>query len=389
MSRIAIVGGGAAGMMCAALLIENGYDVTLFEKNDKCGRKLAITGKGRCNVTNNCSPSDFVKNIPTNPSFLYSSVNRFAPSDTIDFFENHGVPLKTERGNRVFPQSDSAYSIVDALYGVVKKKTVFRTVSGLVCENGRIRGITAGGKEYYYDAVVVATGGRSYPLTGSTGDGYRFAEELGIEVTPPKPSLIPLVSPSKDCPKMMGLSLKNVEISLFKDGKKIYGDFGEMMFTHFGLTGPVILSSSAYIDGFKDHRYSLSIDLKPALDEKKLDERLLRDFSENINRNFANSLSALLPSKMIPVFVDRTGIDPEKKINSVTKEERAKIVSLLKDFRFEITGTRPIDEAIITRGGVSVKELNPKTMESKKVSGLYFIGEVIDVDGYTGGFNLQ
>lgn len=385
----AIIGGGASGMMCAALLSELGEEVVLFEKNTKCGRKLAITGKGRCNVTNNCSKEVFFANIPTNPRFLFSAYSRFSPADTMDFFESRGVPLKTERGNRVFPVSDRAYDIVDALFNEIKTLVRYEKVISVTVENGRAVGLKTVKKEYRFDNIVVATGGMSYPLTGSDGDGIRFAEELGLETVQPCASLVPLCSRSKDCAKLMGLSLKNVSLKIQLDGKEVYSDFGEMLFTHFGLSGPMILSASATLKNPESGLYTAHVDLKPALDEKTLDARLLKDFSENINRDFGNSLGGLLPSKLIPVFVSRSGIPSSKKVNSITKEERKTIISLLKDFEIPISGTRPIEEAIITRGGISVNELNPRTMKTKKIDGLYFIGEVVDIDGYTGGFNLQ
>lgn len=390
MKKIAVIGAGAAGMMAAATALSCGAEVTLFEKNDRPGRKLAITGKGRCNLTNNCSPEEFFRNVPTNPRFLYSSYHRFSSQDTMAYFEGLGVPLKTERGNRVFPVSDRAYDIVDALVAQVKGHITYRRVSGIAVENGAVCGVKASGKLLPFDAVIVCTGGLSYPKTGSDGDGHRFANDLGLEVIPARPSLVPIESPDRYCKEMQGLSLKNVALRVEReDGKTVYTDFGEMMFTHFGVTGPMILSASSMIPDLGQTRYRLLIDLKPALDEKELDQRLLSDFSKNINRDFGNSLGALLPAKMIPVIVSLSGIAPHKKVNAITKEERKALVSLLKAFPVHLSTFRPINEAIITKGGVSVKELNPKTMEAKKISGLYFAGEVIDVDAYTGGFNLQ
>lgn len=377
-------------MTAAVKLIEYGADVTVFEKNDRTGLKLGITGKGRCNLTNNCTREEFMANIPTNPRFLYSAFSAFTPADTMEFFENMGVPLKTERGNRVFPVSDRAGDIVHALRDRIKGHVVNRRVTGICAENGRVTGITAGGKFLPFDAVILCTGGMSYPKTGSDGDGYRFAKALGHTVTPLRPSLVPIESPDRFCAEMQGLSLKNVAVSVTSDsGRGVYRDFGEMMFTHFGVTGPVILSASSMIPDLAPGKYILHIDLKPALDEKTLGDRLLSDFSKNINRDFANSLGALLPAKMIPVFVRLTGIPGGKKVNSITKEERRRVTALLKDFPVRLSRFRPIDEAIITKGGISVKEIDPKTMQSKLVSGLFFAGEIIDVDGYTGGFNLQ
>lgn len=377
-------------MMAAARAIANGCDVTLYERNDRLGRKLAITGKGRCNVTNNCSQDEFFRNVPTNPRFLYSSYSNFSSQDTMEFFENLGVPLKTERGNRVFPVSDRAFDIVDALASLVKKNVVHARVGGIEAENGEVIGVKVNGKTVRYDAVIVCTGGVSYLKTGSDGDGIRFARSLGLETVPCRPSLVPIESPDRNCPDMQGLSLKNVRIKAENEnGKTVYEDFGEMMFTHFGVTGPMILSLSSMIPDLGEKKYTLYIDMKPALDEKELDNRLLTDFGKSLNRDFINSLSALLPSRMIPVFVRMSGIAPERKVNSITKEERRSLVNLLKRFPVNLSGFRPINEAIITKGGVSVKEINPKTLESKKIKGLYFAGEVIDVDAYTGGFNLQ
>ena len=387
---VAVIGGGAAGMMAAARLISYGFDVTLYEKNERLGRKLAITGKGRCNVTNNCTRDDFFKNVPTNPRFLYSCYNAFGSQDVMEYFEGLGVPLKTERGNRVFPVSDRALDIVDALASQVKGHVKTARVSGIEVQNGQVTGIRIGNKIVSYDTVIVCTGGLSYKQTGSDGDGLRFARQLGLETVSPRPSLVPIESPDQICREMQGLSLKNVAITVVDgNGKTAYTDFGEMMFTHFGVTGPMILSASSMIPDIEEKNYTLYIDMKPALDEKELDNRILSDFSKNINRDFANSLSALLPSKMIPVIIKKSGISPDTKVNSITKEQRKNLVSLLKALPVRLSGFRDINEAIITKGGVSVRELDPKTMESKKIAGLYFAGEVIDVDAYTGGFNLQ
>ncbi len=377
-------------MMATARLLEGGADVTLFERNEKLGWKLGITGKGRCNLTNRCSFDEFLSHIKSNPRFLWSSLRRFSPEDTIAYFEERGVPLKTERGNRVFPVSDKAADIVAALREQVKGHTVTARVSALSAENGRINGVKVGEKILPFDAVLLATGGLSYPRTGSTGDGYRMAREMGHTVTALTPSLVPIESPDGFCAEMSGLSLRNVAISV-KDagGKELYADFGEMMFTHFGVTGPMILSASAELSDPQGRGFSLVIDLKPALDEKTLDARILADFEKNRNKNFENSLGGLLPAAMIPVVVRRTGIPPEKKVHSVTKEERAALGFLLKHFSVRLSRFRPIAEAIVTKGGVSVSEVDPKTMESKKVKGLYFAGEILDVDGRTGGFNLQ
>lgn len=389
-----IVGGGAAGMMAAITAAGLGKSTLLLEKMNRCGKKISITGKGRCNVTNNCTSDDFFANIPTNPRFLYSAYAGFNSQDCMDFFERLGVPLKTERGNRVFPVSDKAEDIVRALeqgcedYGVNR---IFSKVTEIITEDGAVKGVKCGSRTYFAPSVLIATGGKSYPGTGSDGDGYRFAEELGHTVTDIKPSLVPIESDDEYCREMMGLSLKNVVLTL-KDtvkNKAVFSEMGEMLFTHFGVSGPLVLSASSHIPQVESGRYIFYIDLKPALDEKKLDERILRDFKEIPNRIFANSLSKLLPSKMIPTVVELSGIDGEKQVNSVTKQERQRLVSLLKAFPVHIRSFRPIAEAIVTSGGVKVSEVSPKTMESKLVKGLYFAGEILDVDGYTGGFNLQ
>ena len=388
--KIAIIGGGPAGMMAAGSALELGASVTIFEGTDRLGKKLAITGKGRCNVTNNCSVNDFLENVTKNPRFLYTALNVFPPEKTIEFFEERGVELKTERGNRVFPTDDKAKTIVDAMKRYSSQATVIYEKVTSVEVNAEGGFTVKADESYNFDAVILATGGKSYPKTGSDGSGYRLAIKLGHSVTELKPSLIPIESKDKICSQMMGLSLKNVAIKILdKNEKCLYTDFGEMMFTHFGVTGPIILSASARIKDSNISDLTLSIDLKPALDEKTLDARLLSDFKENANKDFANSLSALLPSKMIMPFIEKTGIEPHKKVNSITKEERHKILATLKDFRIKLHELRPIDEAIITSGGIEVKQINPKTMESKIVPGLYFAGEMIDVDAYTGGFNLQ
>ncbi len=389
--RICIVGGGAAGMMAAGTATLLGASVTIFENTDRLGKKLAITGKGRCNVTNNCSVADFMENVTKNPRFLYAALNAFSPTDTIDFFKNLGVSLKTERGCRVYPESDKAKDIVDAMKKYASAANViYNKVTSIKNEADGTFTVTAANKSYSFDSVIIASGGRSYPLTGSDGSGYRLAMRLGHKVTELTPSLIPIESKSHLCPDMQGLSLKNVGISIKDKNRKIlYTDFGEMMFAHFGVTGPIILSASAHLRGVDISTLTLSIDLKPALDEKTLDQRLLSDFSEKSNKDFINSLGALLPSKMILPFISITGIDGRKKTNSITKEERRKILYTLKHFEIPLYRFRPIEEAIVTSGGVDTKEISPKNMESKIVPGLYFAGEVIDVDAYTGGFNLQ
>ena len=367
---VIVIGGGAAGLFCAGLLAEGGKRVLLLEKNDKVGRKLGITGKGRCNLTNDSEPRKVIENIPGNGRFLYSAVNSFTPRDMMEFIESRGVPLKTERGSRVFPVSDRAADIVNALLGYIRDTGVERvtaTAKSLIIENGVLKGVRTDKGAYCAGTVVIATGGVSYPLTGSTGDGYIFARQAGPTVVRPRASLVPLTGNGDMCAKMQGFSLKNVGVR-FTDGKgkTVYEDFGELMFTHFGVTGPVILSASAHLRNVGSERYTLHIDLKPALDEKKLDERILRDFDKYRNRAFRNALGDLAGHSMIPVIVER-----------------------FKDFTVEISGTRPIEEAVVTRGGVSVKEIDPKTMGSRYLDGLYFAGEVMDVDAYTGGFNLQ
>ena len=377
-------------MMAAGTAYLYGADVTIFESMPFLGKKLAITGKGRCNVTNASGIQELLDNITKNPLFLYSALSTYTPEDVMNTFENLGVHLKTERGNRVYPESDKAKDIVDALRRYCEgAKVIHEKVKKLyVNDDGSFTVKTD--KEYRFDKVILATGGKSYPLTGSDGSGYRLATALGHRVTELIPSLIPINSPSRLCPDMQGLSLKNVAIKIFDQNNNVlYTDFGEMMFTHFGVTGPMILSASAHLRNRDISTLTLSIDLKPALDEKTLDARLLSDFKQNANKDFINSLSGLLPTKMIEPFILLTGIDERKKINLITKEERKAILSTLKDFRIPLSSFRPIEEAIVTSGGVEVKEISPKSMESKIVPGLFFAGEVIDVDAYTGGFNLQ
>lgn len=389
-SRIAVIGGGAAGMMAAGTAVLSGAEVTIFESTDRLGKKLAITGKGRCNVTNNCTRDEFLENVTKNPRFLYAALSAFSTDDTMTLFESLGVPLKTERGRRVFPVSEKAIDIVNALRSYSSAADViYKKVSAIKRdEDGFV--VTAGKKDYYYDKVIIATGGKSYPLTGSDGSGFTLAIKLGHSVTELIPSLIPIVSHSPLCRDMQGLSLKNIEIKIKNAAEKIvYADFGEMMFAHFGVTGPVILSASAHLRDFDISTLKLSIDLKPALDEKTLDQRLLSDFSKKANRDLINALGDLLPSKMIEPFISYCNIDSRKKVNLITKEERHKILNALKGFEIPLDGYRPIEEAIVTSGGVEVKEITPKSMESKIVPGLYFCGEVIDVDAYTGGYNLQ
>ena len=390
--KIAVVGGGAAGMFCAIACAEAGASVTLFERNEKLGRKLGITGKGRCNLTNNCGTvQNFMANVPRNPRFLYTALARLSPADLMDWFEMRGLALKTERGNRVFPVSDRAADVVGLLWRLVEEAgcTIKHArVEEILCHNGKIKGLRADGKTYSFDKVILATGGMSYPRTGSTGDGYRMASKLGHTIVPPSPSLAPLCSSAHYCKEMQGLALKNVELALTKANKVIFSENGEMLFTHFGISGPLVLSASAHIDQ-DPKNYEIHLDLKPALDLQTLDRRMLSDFEKYKNKAFRNSLSDLLPSGMIPVMVALSGIDAEKKVNEITKEERLRLVELFKHFPIPLSGFRPIDEAIVTRGGVNVTEVNPKTMESKLIKNLYFAGEVLDLDAYTGGFNLH
>ena len=393
-NKVIIIGGGAAGLFAAISAAENGADVTLLEKNDRCGKKLRITGKGRCNVTNDCSTEEFLQNVPTNPRFLYSALSVLSTQDVKDFFESEGVPLKTERGRRVFPVSDKAQDIVSALVSACIArgvKIINEKVLSLIISDNTVKGVSTDCGEHLADAVIICTGGRSYTRTGSDGDGYTFAKAAGHTVTPLLPSLVPIVCAGKLCPSLQGLSLKNVSLSITDKNtkKEIYSDFGEMMFTHFGITGPMVLSASAHIPDISSGRYEAHINLKPALDEKTLDARILSDFSKYSNKDLINALDDLLPKKLIPVVVSLSKIDPRKKINSITREERQSLIDVIRDLRLSLTGFRPLEEAIITKGGVSVKEIDPKTMASKKCAGLYFAGEVIDVDAYTGGFNLQ
>lgn len=389
--RVIVIGGGAAGLMAAGFAAQNGAKVTVFEKMHRVGRKIMITGKGRCNLANECDVETFMQNVPVNNKFLYSAIYNFTPYDIIDFFNNLGLQTKTERGNRVYPISEKAVDVVDTMRNFALDngaKIVNKEVKSLLIENGVLKGIKAD-TDYYADSVIVATGGASYPLTGSTGDGYKFAKSVGHTVIPIKPSLVPLESDDKFCKDMQGLSLRNVALTVKnEDGKEIYKDFGEMLFTHFGISGPIVLSASCHMQNFDSHSYTAYIDLKPALSEEQLDLRIQKDFKENINKAVSNSFSKLLPKKMIPVVLKRWGVPFEKKCNSITKEERKNLVNLLKNFSVSISKPRPVSEAIITSGGVKVTEINPKTMESKLMPNLYFAGEVIDVDAYTGGFNL-
>lgn len=389
-NRICVIGGGAAGMMAAGTAFMYGADVTIFESMPFLGKKLAITGKGRCNVTNASSIQVLLDNVTKNPRFLYSAFSTLTPDDVIATFENLGVKLKIERGNRVFPESDKAKDIVNAMMKYCDGANIIHEKVKKIHKSKDGAFVVKTDKEYVFDRVILATGGKSYPLTGSDGSGYRLASSLGHHITELIPSLIPITSPSELCEEMQGLSLKNVGIKIVNEnGHVLYTDFGEMMFTHFGVTGPMILSASAHLRNHDISTLLLSIDLKPALDEKTLDMRLLSDFLKNANKDLINSISGLLPSKMIRPFIKLTGIDERKKVNAITKEERHLILTTLKDFRIPLLSFRPIEEAIITSGGIEVKEISPKTMESKILPGLYFAGEMIDVDAYTGGFNLQ
>lgn len=386
---IVIIGGGAAGMFAAATAVALGKKVLLLEKNDRLGKKLNITGKGRCNVTNDCTADEVLKNTPRNGRFLYSAMYGFPPERTMAFFESHGCPLKTERGNRVFPVSDRAMSVIAALKSAMQGVTVRQaTVDKIFAKDGKVCAVRADGALISAPRVILATGGKSYPATGSTGDGYTMAAQLGHTIIPPVGSLVPMVEDGDWCARMQGLSLRNVNVKLYNSKNKVvHEEFGELLFTHFGLSGPTILSMSAHMN--PKERYTVAIDLKPALDEKKLDERILRDFDQYQNRNFENALFDLYHKTMVPVIIARSGIDPETKVHSITRQQRRTLLELTKKFNVPIAGLRPVEEAIITAGGVKVSEIHPGTMESKLVQGLYFAGEVMDVNAYTGGFNLQ
>ena len=396
-AKIIVVGGGAAGLMAAGMAAKRGADVTVLERNARPARKLMITGKGRCNVTNACTlVNELTEQIPGNGRFLYGAFSRFMPYDTMDLFESMGVPLKIERGNRVFPASDRAVDIVDALVGFTRRSgariLTEQRVSSLILADGAVKGVRCeDGMRHEADAVVIATGGCSYPLTGSTGDGYALARSAGHTVVPPRPSLVPLEIRERWCADLQGLSLRNVAITVWdsRNYREVYNDFGEMLFTHFGVSGPVILSASAHIRDIEPGKYKLSIDLKPALSPERLDDRILRDLSRYSNRTMHNALLDLLPRSMIPVALALAEIPPELFANRLTRDMRRALCDVIKNLTCTISGARPIEEAIVTAGGVSTKEIDPKTMQSKLCQGLYFAGEVIDVDAYTGGFNLQ
>ena len=407
MNKVIVIGGGPAGMMAAITAKENKNDVLIIEKNNQLGKKLLITGKGRCNITSSLEMEDFIKNTPGNGMFLYSAYQQYTNKDIIQFLRRQGLEVKEERGNRIFPVTDKSMDVlkcftkkikeldIEIKYNTKVEEILTQTVDG----ETKAIGVRTDKEIIKANKIILATGGKSYPLTGSTGDGYQLTEKLGHSITEIKPSLVPLeVYDKAECKEMQGLSLRNTGIKLMdiEKDKQIYEDFGEMIFTHFGVSGPTILSSSAHLVRYKhidrlfhEKKIILKIDLKPALDEKKLNDRILRDFEEVKNKQFKNSLDKLLPQKLIPVIIKRSQIDPNKKVNEITKKEREQLIKEIKDFEIIIKGFRPIEEAIITSGGINIKEINPKTMESKKVKGLHFAGEIIDVDSYTGGFNLQ
>ena len=396
MGTVLVIGGGAAGMMAAYAAAKRGQTVRLYEKNEKLGKKIFITGKGRCNLTNGCEVEDLFANVVTNGKFLYSAFYGLTNRDVMELFEEWGCRLKVERGNRVFPVSDKSSDVIAAIAGAIRKAGVEihlnEEVSSLELRDGRCVGVRMKGQKrpVEADAVIVATGGLSYPTTGSSGDGYRFAAEAGLAVTECLPALVPFEVLEDDAKELQGLALKNIEATVYNGKKVLYREFGEMLFTHFGVSGPVLLSASSYAaKALKKGPLSLSIDLKPALSGEQLDARILRDFEEAKNKQFKNALNHLYPQKMIPVIIARSGISPEKRVNEITREERQALVRATKDFRLTLTGLRGYNEAIITQGGVSVKEIDPSTMESKKVPDLYFAGEVLDLDAVTGGFNLQ
>lgn len=397
MGKIFVVGGGASGMMAAITAARNGHKVTLFEKNEKLGKKLYITGKGRCNLTNACDRDTFFNNVISNPKFLYRAFHTLSTNDLIDFFEQLGLKTKIERGNRVFPLSDKSSDVISTLRDELNLLGVdirYKSeVSHILCESESFKGIKLKDKEeeLFADGIIIATGGLSYPLTGSTGDGYKFAKDYGHSVTELSPSLVPLYVSEPYIKELMGLSLRNISITINCGTKKIYSDFGELLFTHFGVSGPVILSASRYIIPYINSKedITLSIDLKPALTNEQLDARVLRDFDKFKNKQFKNSLGHLLPNKLIDVIIRLSYIDSDKQVNSITKEERRRLVNLLKNFTLNISKLAPYNQAIITKGGINIKEINPSTMESKLIKNMYFVGEVLDLDALTGGFNLQ
>lgn len=403
MPRVIVVGGGPAGMIAAITAAENGNDVTIIEKMPSFGRKLLITGKGRCNITSSLYMSEFIKNTPGNGRFLYSAFQNYTNKDIIEFLKRQGLEVKEERGNRIFPVTDKSIDVLNCFKKRIDelkiKYKLDTRVEKILVRDSEVLGVRTNKEIIQTDKIILATGGKSYPLTGSTGDGYKIAKDLGHTITPIKPSLVPLeVYEKEECKRLQGLSLRNVGIRIIDSERKklIYEDFGEMVFTHFGISGPIILSGSAHLARYKDIDYllkkgyvNLSIDLKPALTEEQLDDRILRDFKEFKNKQFKHSLDKLLPQKLIPLIIELSGIDENKRVNEITKTERKRLGQLLKCFTITIKAFRPVEEAIITSGGINVREINPKTMESKIIKGLYFAGEIIDVDAYTGGFNLQ
>lgn len=394
MAKTIVIGGGAAGMMAAYAAAMCGNEVSLYEKNEKLGKKVYITGKGRCNVTNACETQDLLGNIVTNPKFMYSPIYTFDNNMVQSFMEEWGCQLKTERGNRVFPQSDKSYDVINALIRAMRENKVDINldshVSDILTENGHVTGVRVNGCDVECDNVILATGGYSYPSTGSTGDGHTMASKLGHHITKCMPALVPFTAAEEWVKELQGLSLRNCGVTIYDGDHKIYEDFGELLFTHFGVSGPTVLSASSYaVDIIRKRPLRLVIDLKPALDEKQLDARILRDFEANINRKFMNSLDKLFPKSLIPVIIERSGIDAQCRVNEITRDKRQGLVKLIKNFDLTLTGLRGFNEAIITHGGVDVKEIDSSTMESKLIKGLYFAGEMIDVDAVTGGFNLQ
>lgn len=394
MAKTIVIGGGAAGMMAAYAAAMCGNEVSLYEKNEKLGKKVYITGKGRCNVTNACETQDLLGNIVTNPKFMYSPIYTFDNNMVQSFMEEWGCPLKVERGNRVFPQSDKSYDVINALIRAMRENKVDINldshVSDILTENGHVTGVRVNGCNIECDNVILATGGYSYPSTGSTGEGHTMASKLGHHITKCMPALVPFTAAEEWVKELQGLSLRNCGVTIYDGDHKIYEDFGELLFTHFGVSGPTVLSASSYaVDIIRKRPLRLVIDLKPALDEKQLDARILRDFEANINRKFMNSLDKLFPKSLIPVIIERSGIDSQCRVNEITRDKRQGLVKLIKNFDLTLTGLRGFNEAIITHGGVDVKEIDSSTMESKLIKGLYFAGEMIDVDAVTGGFNLQ
>lgn len=398
MSDVLIVGGGAAGMMAGIAAARCGHTVTILEKNEKCGKKLYITGKGRCNFTNAGDKEDLINSVVSNPKFMYSAFSRFSNYDCMDFFGALGLKYKVERGNRVFPESDKASDVISCLLGELKRcgvRILYNTAAcRITVENGRCTGVCAlkDGRERIFtaDTYIIATGGCSYPATGSTGDGYRFARQAGMNVTERFPALVPLTAGQEWIKRLQGLSLRNVNASVYRGGDEVFAGFGEMMFTHFGVTGPVILSASSHVARLlRNEKLTMKVDLKPALTYEQLNERILRDFGENLNKNFSNSLDRLLPGKLIPVIIELSGIPPHRKVNEITTKQRQTLISLIKEISLTLTGMRGFDEAVITQGGVDVKCVNPATMQAKEMANLRFAGEVLDVDAVTGGYNLQ